>query len=548
MAAAQTIAVVEAGGRTVSLGSVLGPAFASDRSMFSIDEFHPSAVGYAQAAAVLLPSVADAVGRLAGRGRPRRPADPPRHRAPGRRGRGPGRQPHRHRGPAGRGARLGHRPPRVRGRCCAAAGRPEILTAEQAEESARGHRGRRAEAGAAGSAASWRALPRSSFGGDPTSADRPRDPPHRGGPMPEAVIVATARSPIGRAFKGSLKDLRPDDLAATIVRAALDKVPALDPADIDDLMLGCGLPGGEQGYNMGRVVASCSAWTTCRGRRSPATAPPRCRPPAWPCTRSRPARATSFISAGVEMVSRFVKGNSDSLPDTQNPVFADAAGPRGQGRRERRRHLARPARGRRRPRHLHRDGPDRGEPGAAARTSPGRRWTSSPSAARTSPRRRSTTASGSGRSPRSPRRTAPSSARTTARAPAPRSRASPALKPVFRPDGRATAGNACPLNDGAAAVVVMSDTKAARARPDPAGPHRLDRGHRPVAGDHGLRPGRRLEAGPAAGRHEHRRHRPGRDQRGVRRAGHPQLPRPRHRHRPAERARRRDRRRATRSA
>ena len=73
--------------------------------------------------------------------------------------------------------------------------------------------------------------------------------------MPEAVIVATARSPIGRAFKGSLKDLRPDDLTATIVRAALDKVPALDPTDIDDLMLGCGLPGGEQGYNMGRVVS-----------------------------------------------------------------------------------------------------------------------------------------------------------------------------------------------------------------------------------------------------------------------------------------------------
>jgi lysophospholipase L1-like esterase len=62
MAAAQTIAVVEAGGRTVSLGSVLGPAFASDRSMFSIDEFHPSAAGYAAAAAVLLPSIADAVG------------------------------------------------------------------------------------------------------------------------------------------------------------------------------------------------------------------------------------------------------------------------------------------------------------------------------------------------------------------------------------------------------------------------------------------------------------------------------------------------------
>lgn len=62
MAAAQTIAVVEAGGRTVSLGSVLGPSFASDRTLFSRDEFHPSAAGYAHAAAVILPSVADALG------------------------------------------------------------------------------------------------------------------------------------------------------------------------------------------------------------------------------------------------------------------------------------------------------------------------------------------------------------------------------------------------------------------------------------------------------------------------------------------------------
>jgi acetyl-CoA C-acetyltransferase len=73
--------------------------------------------------------------------------------------------------------------------------------------------------------------------------------------MPEAVIVATARSPIGRAAKGSLVDVRPDDLTAAMVTAALEKVPELDPTDIDDLMLGCGLPGGEQGFNMARVVA-----------------------------------------------------------------------------------------------------------------------------------------------------------------------------------------------------------------------------------------------------------------------------------------------------
>src|SRR5438445_7714892 len=73
--------------------------------------------------------------------------------------------------------------------------------------------------------------------------------------MPEAVIVAAARTPIGRAFKGSLKDLRPDDLTAFVIKAALEQVPQADPKDVDDLMLGCGLPGGEQGYNMARVVA-----------------------------------------------------------------------------------------------------------------------------------------------------------------------------------------------------------------------------------------------------------------------------------------------------
>src|SRR4051795_5597050 len=73
--------------------------------------------------------------------------------------------------------------------------------------------------------------------------------------MPEAVIVSTARSPIGRANKGSLKEMRPDDLTTQMVRAALDKVPALDPGLIDDFYLGCGLPGGESGFNMARIVA-----------------------------------------------------------------------------------------------------------------------------------------------------------------------------------------------------------------------------------------------------------------------------------------------------
>jgi acetyl-CoA C-acetyltransferase len=73
--------------------------------------------------------------------------------------------------------------------------------------------------------------------------------------MPEAVIVATARTPIGRAMKGSLKDVRADDLAFAAVRAVLDKVPALDPSTVDDLMLGCAEPEGEQGVNLARRVA-----------------------------------------------------------------------------------------------------------------------------------------------------------------------------------------------------------------------------------------------------------------------------------------------------
>ena len=72
--------------------------------------------------------------------------------------------------------------------------------------------------------------------------------------MTEAVVVATARSPVGRAFKGSLSSIRPDDLTVQMITAALAKVPQLDPAEIEDLMLGCGMPGGEQGYNMARVV------------------------------------------------------------------------------------------------------------------------------------------------------------------------------------------------------------------------------------------------------------------------------------------------------
>ena len=142
--------------------------------------------------------------------------------------------------------------------------------------------------------------------------------------MAEAVIVSTARSPIGRAAKGSLVDMRPDDLAAQMVRAALDKVPALNPRDIDDLMMGCGLPGGEAGFNIGRVVAVQLGYDFL-----PGTTVNRYCSSSLQTTRMafhaiKAGEGNAYISAGVETVSRFGKGTSDGWPDTKNPLFADA--------------------------------------------------------------------------------------------------------------------------------------------------------------------------------------------------------------------------------
>src|SRR6476646_5577629 len=140
--------------------------------------------------------------------------------------------------------------------------------------------------------------------------------------MPEAVIVATARSPIGRAGKGSLTSIRPDDLAVQMVRAALAKVPQLDPADIGDLMLGCGLPGGEQGFNMGRVVSVLLGMDHLPGTTITRYCSSSLQTTRMAMHAIKAGEGDVFISAGVEMVSRFAKGNIDALPDTQNPVFA----------------------------------------------------------------------------------------------------------------------------------------------------------------------------------------------------------------------------------
>ncbi|MDR2988053.1 MAG: acetyl-CoA C-acyltransferase, partial [Nocardiopsaceae bacterium] len=142
--------------------------------------------------------------------------------------------------------------------------------------------------------------------------------------MPEAVVVATARSPIGRAFKGSMTGIRPDDLTVQMIKAALAKVPQLDPTSVEDIILGCGLPGGEQGYNMARVVGVMLGLD-----KVPGTTITRYCSSSLQSTRMayhaiKAGEGDVFISAGVECVSRLAKGSSDGAPDTKNPVFEEA--------------------------------------------------------------------------------------------------------------------------------------------------------------------------------------------------------------------------------
>ncbi|MEU4833258.1 acetyl-CoA C-acetyltransferase [Streptosporangium sp. NPDC023615] len=278
--------------------------------------------------------------------------------------------------------------------------------------------------------------------------------------MPEAVIVATARSPIGRAFKGSLKDIRPDDLTVQIIQAALAKVPQLDPTTIDDLMLGCGLPGGEQGFNMGRVVATLLGLDTVPGTTVTRYCSSSLQTTRMALHAIRAGEGDVFVSAGVECVSRFAKGNSDSLPDTQNALFDDA-----------RARSARAAEGGgevwRDPRE---DGllPDiyvaMGQTAENLAALKGvSRQEQDEFGVRSQNLAEKAIAGGFWEKDITPV-TLPDGT-VVSKDDGPRAgttyEAVSGLKPVFRPDGTVTAGNCCALNDGAAAVIVMSDTKAA---------------------------------------------------------------------------------------
>src|SRR2546429_1337520 len=139
--------------------------------------------------------------------------------------------------------------------------------------------------------------------------------------MPEAVIVSAARSPIGRASKGSLVGLRPDDMVRQMVRAALDKVPQLDPRDINDFMLGCGLPGGEQGFNMARSVAVMLGYDHLPGCTLTRYCASSLQTTRMAFHAIKAGEGDVFISGGVEAGSRHVHGTPASLPETHHPGY-----------------------------------------------------------------------------------------------------------------------------------------------------------------------------------------------------------------------------------
>ncbi|MCA1834444.1 MAG: acetyl-CoA C-acyltransferase [Actinobacteria bacterium] len=254
--------------------------------------------------------------------------------------------------------------------------------------------------------------------------------------MPEAVIVSTARTPIGRATKGSLIDVRPDDLGAFAIQEALKKVPQLSPSEIEDVYIGCGFPEEEQGMNLGRRVALLAGLPdTVPGATVNRFCASSLQTQRMAFHAIKSGEGDAFIAGGIESITRVpqLPRNMEAFhPDQGGTTFTKVYMPMGMtaenvaerynvsreemdkfGKRSQDRAVAAQERG-----FFDNElSPYTKKDGTVVSKDDGPRA--------------GTTLEKLGE-----------------------------LKPVFKPDGKVTAGNACPLNDGAAAVVVMSEERA----------------------------------------------------------------------------------------
>ena len=276
--------------------------------------------------------------------------------------------------------------------------------------------------------------------------------------MPEAVIVSTARSPIGRAVKGSLKDMRPDDLSVLMLEAALAKVPELDRRDIVDLHLGVGQPAGESGNNLGRIVAVQAGMDHIPGVTVNRYCSSSLQTTRMAFHAIKAGEGDVFLSLGVETVSRFANGMAD-MAAAHNPLFDEAVNRTDKG-----------AQGGAEAWHDPReDGtlPDAyiamGQTAENVQQLIGMsRQEQDEFGVRSQNLAEKAIADGFWAKDITPVTLPDGTVVSTDDGPRAgvTYEAVSQLKPVFRPDGTITAGNCCPLNDGAAAVVIMSDTKA----------------------------------------------------------------------------------------